>query len=108
MSEKLVDLTDEDFDEKINSSKLPYLIDFYSNSCPPCLVLNPILKNLSQILNGKIIVGKLDVEQNTKTTSKHMIRSIPCMILFINGKEKDRLIGFHPKEKIREFLERYL
>lgn len=108
MSEKIIDLTDDDFDEKITNSKLPILVDFYSEACPPCVSLNPVLENISEVFDGRINIGKLNVEQNTKTTSKYMIRSIPCMVLFLNGKEKDRLIGFHPKEKIMRFLESYI
>ena len=78
------------------------LVDFYATWCGPCKMLSPVLEQLAEEIDIDIV--KVDVDQNNDLAKQYGIMSIPCLILFENGKEKKRNLGFMPKEKIKEFI----
>lgn len=99
MSE-VFEVNDENFQEKIAAGIT--LVDFYATWCGPCKMVAPILEELATELKGEDVhIGKLDIDHNLSTSQKYHVTSVPTLILFKDGKEVDRLIGAHDKERIR-------
>ncbi len=106
-SPQVVTLTDQNFSNKIKIGVV--LVDFWAAWCGPCKMMGPVLNDLAEEVNGKVTIGKVNVEEQKMTSSKFKIRSIPTMILFKNGIEIHRFTGFKSKETIlREFERRSL
>ena len=94
---EIIHLEKENFKELI---KEKVLVDFYANWCGPCKMLGPVLEKVSD----EIKVVKVNVDDNQDLARKYGVMSIPCVILFDNGKEVNRSIGFVPEGKLREFI----
>lgn len=99
----MIILDKNNFDEIINSDK-PVLVDFWATWCGPCKMLAPFVEEVAKEKEDEIIVGKLDVDQNQDLAMRYGVMSIPTLILFKEGKEIKRNIGFIPKAKILEFI----
>ncbi|WP_253310091.1 MULTISPECIES: thioredoxin [unclassified Rickettsia] len=97
-------VTDKSFEEEVLKSDLPVLVDFWAEWCGPCKMLTPIIEQLSQELQGKVKILKMDIEENPETPSKYGIRSIPTLILFKEGKQADIKIGASEKKSILEWI----
>jgi len=100
-------VTDSNFNEIVNKNSLA-LIDCWAAWCGPCLALTPTIEELAEDYAGKILVGKLDVDENPKTAECFQIFSIPTMLVMKNGKEVDRIVGLVPKKQIEAVLKRHL
>jgi thioredoxin 1 len=101
---KPVEITDQNFEAEVIKSDKPVLIDFWAVWCGPCKLIAPIVEELATEYDGKVKVGKLDVDSNQQTSIKFGVRSIPTLLLFKNGHLKDTIIGAVPKSKIVEKL----
>jgi thioredoxin 1 len=99
-------LTDADFMQL--TSKGVVVIDFWAAWCMPCKMLAPVLNELSEELNGKASICKLNVDENPRTSQKFGVRSIPTIVILKNGNEVDRIIGVKTKQAIRQKIEKYL
>ena len=95
-----VEITDENFESEVINSDKPVLIDFWAVWCGPCKAIAPIVEELSVEYEGKIKVGKLNVDDNQQTSIKFGVRSIPTLLIFKNGKLADTIIGAVPKSNI--------
>ena len=104
MSEPIA-LTDDNFSDEVLSAELPVLVDFWATWCGPCRMVAPIVEELSSEYEGKAKVCKLDVDTAQKTAAEFGIRSIPTLLIFIEGKVADQLIGAVPKQQIAEKLD---
>lgn len=107
-SENISILTDADFKETVNGSDMPILVDFWADWCGPCKMIAPELEKLADDLAGKVIVGKLNVDDNRTIPGEFQVMSIPTMILFKDGKEVERAIGFRKKDELKTMIEKYL
>jgi thioredoxin 1 len=83
------------------------VIDCWAAWCGPCRMVEPVIEELAKELQGKIVFGKLNVDENPQTSAKHQIMSIPTLLIFKNGDLVDRLIGALPKEELKKRLEPY-
>jgi thioredoxin 1 len=86
------------FDKVIENTTI--LVDFWAEWCSPCKVQDPILEEVAKELNGKALIGKVNVDDNRTLASKYGIMNIPTMILFKNGQKIHQFVGVQPKEKI--------
>jgi thioredoxin 1 len=101
---KIIHLNTTNWNDIVVNSDIPVLVDFWAEWCGPCRMVSPIVEQLAQSLDGKVKVSKLNVDQNQEIAMKYNVQSIPSLILFKNGNEVARTIGFSPKEKYEKFV----
>lgn len=101
-------VTDPTFEMEVLKSDQPVLVDFWATWCNPCRLVAPVLEEIANEQSAKLRVAKLDVDQNPITAGRFGVRSIPTMILFKNGREAQRLVGFMPKDKMLKMLDPHL
>ena len=101
-------LNETNFDQEIKESTLPFLVDFWAQWCGPCQILGPILDQIAMDFKGRARLGKVNVDENPNLAGKFGVMSIPTLILFIGGQEKERLVGVIPKEQLAQLLENSL
>jgi thioredoxin 1 len=101
---KAIEITDNSFDEVINSEQ-PVLVDFWAEWCGPCKMIGPIVEELAGDYEGKVTIGKLDVDANPDVPSRFGIRSIPTLLIFKGGEIVDKVIGAVPKSVLADKLE---
>jgi thioredoxin 1 len=99
-------VTDANFEQTIKNNKL-VLVDFWAGWCGPCRALAPTIEELAKEYTGKVLVGKLDVDENPATAERFQVFSIPTMIVFKNGQEAERLVGLCPKSRIADSLQKH-
>ncbi|MCD8202314.1 MAG: thioredoxin [Prevotella sp.] len=96
-----VTITNENF-ESLKSGNLPMVVDFWATWCGPCRAVAPIIEQLANEYDGKIVVGKCDVEENDDIAMDFGIRNIPTILFFKNGEVVDKLVGATTKAKLQE------
>jgi thioredoxin 1 len=101
-------VTDPTFETEVLRSDQPVLVDFWATWCGPCRMVAPILEEIAKEQSEKLSVAKLDVDANPITAGRFGVRSIPTMILFKNGREAQRLVGYMPKERLLQMLSPHL
>jgi len=101
----LVKLTDQNFEKEVLRAEMPVLVDFWASWCSPCLMAEPVIKELAKEYEGKIKIGKLNVDENPKMAQKYGVMSIPTVIIFQGGKEVKKQIGFPGKEGYKKLIE---
>ena len=95
---KPIEITDGNFEAEVLQSDKPVLIDFWAAWCAPCRMIAPIVEELAQEYDGKVKIGKLDVDVNQQTAIKYGVRSIPTVLIIKNGEVADTIIGALPKK----------
>jgi putative thioredoxin len=105
-----IEVGDDDFQEKVieMSKKVPVLVDFYADWCPPCRMLSPILEKIAREYNGKFILAKVNVDDAQITAGEFGIMSVPTVVLFKNGEPVDYFVGALPEIQIKDWLKRRL
>lgn len=101
----VIHLSDSTFQSEVLETEGLVFVDFWAPWCGPCKMIGPIIEELSVEYRGKVKICKLDVDENSETASNYGIMSIPTMILFKNGQEINRLVGFIPKANIAKVLD---
>lgn len=101
---EILKINDENFDEKVLKSEKPVLIDFYADWCMPCKMMHLILQEISEELEGQVVVGKINVDENTDLAVKYGVMSIPTLVMIKNGNETERKIGVQSKEELVEWI----
>lgn len=105
---KPIEITDNNFETEVLKSKSPVLIDFWAVWCGPCKIIAPVVEEIANEYEGKLKVGKIDVDNNPQTSVKYGIRSIPTLLLFKDGVVVDTIIGAIPKSQIVQRLQTVL
>jgi len=108
MKKEPLHVTDATFDKEVLESKLPVLVDFWAPWCGPCRMVGPIIEELAGDYDGKVVVAKINTDENGATPGKYGIMGIPTMIIFNNGQEVERMVGARPKKAIAERLDALL
>ena len=99
------ELEDSTFQDSINRSDRPVLVDFWAPWCPPCRTLAPTIEAIAEQFDGRADVAKLDTDQNPETTTAQGIRAIPTVLIFRGGEEVDRITGLQPRARYERALE---
>ena len=99
----VVEIKENEFDEVVLKSDKPVFVDFYATWCGPCKMMSPILEQLSEEKQD-VVFAKIDVDDAERLAILYGISSIPCMILFKNGEEADRVAGAVPKQKLEQVV----
>ncbi len=100
-----ININENNFEEEVVKSPLPYLVDFWAEWCGPCKNLAPILEEISDELKDKVKIGKINIDDNQELAAKFSIRSIPTMILFKDGDTIDTKVGLPPKKELLDWIE---
>jgi thioredoxin 1 len=108
MGANTVEITDANFEDEVIKSGKPVLIDFWADWCGPCHMVAPVIDEIAGEQKEKLVVGKLDVDNNPVVARRYGILSIPSMLLFVDGVEKVRLVGARGKAQILSELTPYL
>ncbi|MFZ2776586.1 MAG: thioredoxin TrxA [Candidatus Rickettsiella isopodorum] len=104
-----ITLNDASFEKEVlQVDSQPVLVDFWAEWCSPCKVITPILEEVAQKYQGKIKIGKLNVDENPNTPAKHGVRGIPTLILFKDGKALETKVGALSKSQLEAFLDKHL
>lgn len=103
-----VQLTDSNFESEVLNSDTPVLVDFWAEWCGPCKKIGPVVEELAGEYEGKLKVGKVNVDDNSEVSMKYQIRSIPALMIFKNGEVVDQIIGAVPKSVLKKQVDAQL
>jgi len=101
-------INEQNFDHEVLQSSLPVLLEFGGEWCKPCKSLEPLLLKLEGEWGGRIRLAKLDVDECPDITMQHQVMSLPTMILFVHGEQREVMVGLQSADKIRAMVESYL
>ncbi len=105
MSDKIIYLSDDSFENDVLKSDLPVLVDFWAEWCGPCKMIAPILDDVSEEYAGRLTIAKLNVDQNNVSPAKYGVRGIPTLLLFKNGELAATKVGALSKTQLKEFID---
>ena len=100
----VLEFTDGNFDSEVIHSTVPVLVDFTATWCGPCKALAPIVEKVADEFEGKIKVGKLDIDNNAEMTKKYGVRSVPTVLVFKGGEKIGQYVGLTSREKLVQLL----
>jgi thioredoxin 1 len=106
MKNKELRLTDANFKKEVLDSEIPVLVDFWGSWCPPCKMVEPIVDKLTVELDGKMKIGKINVDQNPKTTAEFQISGVPTFLLFEKGKILNQAVGACSTQQLLEIVKK--
>ena len=102
MTENILEITDDNFEDTVLNSDTPIVVDFWAEWCGPCKMIAPTLEQLADEYVGTFKVGKLNVDDNRETAMKYGIRSIPTLLVIKEGDVAEQIIGAHPKDTLKD------
>lgn len=108
MSDHILTVSDATFENAVLKATQPVLVDFWAEWCGPCKMIAPILDEIAQDYAGKVVIAKVNVDQNNQTPAKYGVRGIPTLILFKNGEQVATKVGALSKAQLTSFLDSYL
>src|ERR1700728_1254732 len=108
MTENIIAVSDDTFDEEVSLAELPVLVDFWAEWCGPCKMVAPVLEEIAGDKAGVLRVVKLNVDDNPRTAQRFQVMSIPTLMLFKGGEMQSRIVGARPKSQILSEVEPHL
>ncbi|QLE84053.1 MULTISPECIES: thioredoxin TrxA [Shewanella] len=108
MSDKIITLSDDSFDTDVIKSDIPVVVDFWAEWCGPCKMIAPILDDVAEEYEGKVKIGKLNVDHNNASAAKYGVRGIPTLLIFKNGELAGTKVGALSKTQLKEFIDAQL
>ena len=102
---KPVNVEDRDFNQTVLESKTPVLVDFWAPWCRPCLMVEPLVEELAEEYRGRVGFVRMNVDQNPQVAARYNIMSIPTLIVFKNGEPVSHIVGFRPKDELKQSLD---
>ena len=104
----VVTITDDNFEEEVSSSEMPVLVDYWATWCGPCKLVGPLVEEIATEFEGKLKVGKLDVDDNQASATKQNVMSIPTLLIFVEGQVVGQHVGSLSKTQLTEFIETHI
>ena len=102
---KPIAVEDSEFESKVLGSDVPVVVDFWAEWCGPCKMMAPVFEKLADDYEGRLTFAKVDVDTNQGSAAQYGIRGIPTLLVFSDGKEIDRIVGFAPEDVLRGRME---
>ena len=107
-SEHVNEFTDQNFQAEVLGASEPVLVDFWAAWCGPCRAIAPIVEELAKDYQGKVKIGKMDVDHNSATPMRYKVTGIPTLLVFKGGQVVEQLVGYRPKEAIQQAIDKHL
>ena len=104
----IVAVTDANFEQEVEKHDGLAIVDFWATWCGPCRAIAPIVEELATEYQGKVKIGKMDVDRNQATPMRYGVRGIPTLLVFKGGQVKEQIVGYVPKEKIQQALNKHV
>ena len=108
MSNKIINLTNDTFDETVLNSDKPVVVDFWATWCGPCRMVGPVMEELASDYDGKVQIAKVNVDDQGELAAKFKIMSIPTILAFKNGEIAEKAVGARSKEEFSEMIDKLL
>ena len=99
-----ITITKDNFEQEVVNSAQPVLVDFWAAWCGPCKMLSPVISELAEEYEGKVKVGKVNVDEQPELAAAFNVASIPMVVLFKDGKVADASVGYRPKQQLEEMI----
>ena len=105
-SQKIISLTKDNFAQEVLQSTSPVLVDFWAEWCGPCKMIAPILDELAEEYDGRVKIGKVNIDEQQGVAAEYGIRAIPTLLLFHKGQVADQIVGLHSKRDLKASFDR--
>jgi thioredoxin 1 len=106
--QSVVTVTEATFDDAVLHARLPVLVDFWADWCPPCKQLDPIVEDIATEQAGKLLVAKVNADENPALVRRYGTLSLPSLLVFVDGVEQARIVGAMPKRRLLTALEEFM